>query len=564
MDLAGLITGHAKQTNLMRYLALSMQYCSWTASRDATLREYEARMMTLPTDSGSRLMEVLGQPKVYALQGLDSGVPRSLVKDAQKAVAQWQEHLGGRSVDPLKLHQRAMALLADMLEDDFAEQLETAQSIKMAVAQRHPEMQLRTATSGAQPGPRAAGPAGAPRGIVLTSNGPQMREFNSPVEALQFVFQQLHQARMGAAGGRAAPGASPGVPNAGENASGESLSTVSVSPDVDPTRPALKLFNPTQAVTALHKLPPSMMPGEGNAQQRRMLDQMANDTGWRMLSECPQDNPLAELRSRFPHFQEVIDYVEGSLALAACGDDGRVVRIAPLLLRGAPGCGKTYFAQELARVLGTHFVERDLSVTSEAFVISGMDSAWKNSKPGVVFDALVNGKTANPVICLNEVDKAKGGGQHNSPMAALYALLEPTSSERFTDEFIPVALDASRVVWVLTANDGDIPEPILSRLEIFNIENPSPDQCRAIARSVWASLCQKVLPRGHGFPAEMPTDVLDVLQTMSPRLMRKALAAAASHAVLAGRSVLQPEDLASSGSRYRDSGRRPIGFGASF
>jgi len=488
-DLASIVTGHTKETALVRYLSLALQYCAWTANRDATLREYEARLMALPTEDSAQLLATLSKPTVYALQSLDNGVPRSLVKEAQNAAAQWRETLDRPGCDALKLHQRAMALIADMLEDNDPDQLESARSIQEAVALRHPEMQLRMA---------AASRAGVPRSIVLTGAGPQMREFASPVEALQFVFGQLHQSRMAARGG-----ARPGEPTSALPDANAAPSPAAAAPEIDPTRPALHLFNPAQVVSVVQKLPPAMMPGEGNAQQRRLLDQMANDTGWRMLDESPQGTPLAELRARFPHFAEVIDYVEGSLALAACGNEGRVVRMAPLLLRGAPGCGKTFFAQELARVLGTHFVERDLSVTSEAFVISGMDSAWKNSKPGVVFEALVNGKTANPVICLNEVDKAKGSGQHNSPMAALYALLEPTSSERFMDEFIPVTLDASRVVWVLTANDGDIPAPILSRLEVFNIPNPTPDQCRAIASSVWDSLCQKVLPRGHQFATQL-------------------------------------------------------------
>lgn len=555
-DLAGIVTGHAKETALVRYLSLALQYCAWTANRDATLREYEARLMSLPTEDSAQLLAVLSKPTVYALQSLDNGVPRSLVKEAQNAAAQWRESLDRPGCDALKLHQRAMALIADMLEDNDPDQLESARSIQAAVALRHPEMQLRLAAN--PPGAHASGahPSGAPRSIVLTGAGPQMREFASPVEALQFVFGQLHQSRMARGAAR------PGEPTSALPDANAASAAAPGASEVDPTRPALRLFNPAHAVSVVQKLPPAMMPGEGNAQQRRLLDQMANDTGWRMLSESPQGDPLAELRTRFPHFAEVIDYVEGSLALAACGEEGKVVRMAPLLLRGAPGCGKTYFAQELARVLGTHFVERDLSVTSEAFVISGMDSAWKNSKPGVVLEALVNGKTANPVICLNEVDKAKGSGQHNSPMAALYALLEPTSSERFMDEFIPVALDASRVVWVLTANDGDIPEPILSRLEVFNIPNPTPDQCRAIASSVWDSLCQKVLPRGHQFATQLPPEVLDVMQTMSPRLMRKALTAAASRAVLAGRNHLQADDLTSSGNRYREVQRRAIGFSA--
>ncbi len=549
-DLATLVTGHAKETDLVRYLSLALHYSSWTLNRDGSLRDYEARMMSFPTESSSHLLELLTLPTAYALQGLDNGAPRELVRQAQRAAATWRQALSERGADVLRLHQRAIVLLADMLEDDYDEQDANARDIQAAVIHRHPEVQLRRAVTGARPS----------RGLALSANGAEMRHFASPVEALQFVFQQLHQARQGLASAGADEKAQAMV---GQATTRLPEGSAALSEPVEPTKPAHRLFNPAKAAAALQRLPSSFMPGEGNAQQRRLLDQMSNDTGWRNLTETPSATPLDSLRERFPHFEKVIDHIEASLALSACGEDGRTVRIAPLLLRGAPGCGKTYFAQELAKVLQTEYVERDLSVTSEAFVIAGMDSTWKNSKPGVVFDALVNGKAANPVICLNEVDKAKSSGTHNSPMAALYALLEPTSAEAFTDEFIPVPLDASRVVWVLTANDGDIPEPILSRLEVFNIENPTPEQCRTIAQSVWKSLCEKLLPRGHGFPEQLSKDVLDEMQSMSPRLMRKALTAAAGNAALSGRKVVEPQDLSRAGDRYRDVPRRTIGFSAS-
>jgi ATP-dependent Lon protease len=331
---------------------------------------------------------------------------------------------------------------------------------------------------------------------------------------------------------------------------------------VDPTKPNLRVFRQADVVSLVQRMPASQMPNEGNAQQRRLLESMANDDGLRALSEVPDGNPLAELYARFPHFKDVLKTVEKSLALAACGSEGKPVRIPPILVRGEPGTGKTYFAQELARVLALHFVERDMSVTSEAFVISGQDPGWKNSKPGVVFDAVVNGKTANPLILLNEVDKARVTDTHNSPMAALYALLEPTSARHFIDEFVPVGIDTSRVVWMLTANEGFIPDPIVDRLEVFDIRMPTREECRAIATSVWTSICTQHLPQGHGFCEELGEPLLDLVSTFNPRNMRKALTDAAGSAALEGRKYLTLEDIEAGHKRYAPKKKSSIGFTA--
>jgi len=270
--------------------------------------------------------------------------------------------------------------------------------------------------------------------------------------------------------------------------------------------------------------------------------------------------PLAALYKKFPHFADVLDFLSAHLALAACGADAATVKFPPILLRGEPGTGKTYFAQMLAQALGTPFFERDLSISTEAFVLSGMDSGWKNSRPGLVFEAVVRSAAANPLILLNEVDKAAVSGTHNSPIAPMYSLLEPTSARAFVDEFASIPVDASHVLWVLTANDGHIPEPILSRLEVFDIKPPTPEQCRLIAESVWEAIFKRDLPKGHSFPEQLPEEVLEEMSRVSPRVMRKQLTAAAAKAAFEGRQSLSKSDLDAGSKRYAPQGGTRIGF----
>ena len=298
---------------------------------------------------------------------------------------------------------------------------------------------------------------------------------------------------------------------------------------------------------------------DANANHRKLLAAMDQGSPFRPLTQVPDLSRLDALQERFPHFGHVVASLRRSLALASMGSPGKAVVIPPLLLRGPPGTGKSYFAQQLAQALSCVYEERDLSVTTEAFVLTGMDPSWKYGKPGVVFDALVRGSTANPLICLNEVDKAKEGGANNSPIQALYSLLEPANSVRFKDEFVGVPVDASRIIWVLTANDGPIPEPILTRVELFDIPYPSPAQCQAIAQSVWADLLTKAFPPGHPFEGELSAEVCEEVSHVSPRVMRRALYAAAGLAALQGRNQLTLADVKASCAAPQDSKPR-IGF----
>lgn len=327
---------------------------------------------------------------------------------------------------------------------------------------------------------------------------------------------------------------------------------------------SLKVYDRDLAVEKAQKAA-AVTGQDGNAKLKELLKEMANNTGIKPLSQIPGNlqQALSELMLKFPHFTPVISFIQRRLALAGSGTEGKSVKISPILLRGPAGTGKTYFSQELAKVLGLYFVERDLSVTSEAFVISGMDPGWKNSKPGVVFEAIVEGPTANPLICLNEIDKGKQNGTSNSPVAALYSLLEPTSSSAFSDEFVPLKLRADNVVWVLTANEGFIPEPIKTRLEIFEIPEPTIEQCRQIATHVWSVICDREMPSGHGFSKVLSDSILDKIAKVSPREMRKQLTDAASAAAFDGRKYLEEADFEPYSLRTKKEeliAKQPIGF----
>jgi ATP-dependent Lon protease len=267
----------------------------------------------------------------------------------------------------------------------------------------------------------------------------------------------------------------------------------------------------------------------------------------------PSGLPVMEhLYDELPNFHEVLDDLKRQLAL--CQDSRDALEITPMLLLGPPGIGKTYFAREVAQLLGTGLGFISMSSLTAGWVLSGASSQWKGARPGKVFETLVDGQYANPVMVVDEIDKARGEHAYD-PMGALYSLLEVDTAGSFTDEFAEVAIDASQVIWVATANDERcIPEPILNRMNVFEVLAPDADAARAIARRLYDRL-RGSHDWGRQFEAEPAPAVLDRMAEMAPREMRRAWVTAFGNAKLDGRHAVEVRDLP------EPSGKKvPIGF----
>ena len=262
---------------------------------------------------------------------------------------------------------------------------------------------------------------------------------------------------------------------------------------------------------------------------------------------------MGELYATLPNFHEVLDDIKRHVALAQDSPDG--LEVTPILLLGAPGIGKTHFARKLADLLGTGMSLVPMSSMTAGWLLSGASSQWKGAKPGKVFEALVDGQYANPVIVVDEIDKAAADAQYD-PLGALYSLLEHDTAQSFTDEFAEVPIDASQVIWIATANDERaIPEPILNRVNVYEVAAPDRDAARAIALRLYARL-RSGHRWGERFPAEPSDAVLDRMSDLAPREMRRAWTAAFGNARLAGRDVIESGDLPCGNPK-----RGPIGFG---
>lgn len=261
---------------------------------------------------------------------------------------------------------------------------------------------------------------------------------------------------------------------------------------------------------------------------------------------------MGHLYDELPNFREPLDDLKRQLAL--CQDSGDPLEITPMLLLGPPGVGKTHFAREVSQLLGTGMGFISMSSLTAGWVLSGASSQWKGARAGKVFETLVDGDYSNPVMVVDEIDKARAEHAYD-PLGALYSLLEHDTAAQFLDEFAEVPIDASQVIWVATANDErGIPEPILNRMNVYEVAAPDAQAARAIALRLYRKLLAEH-DWGERFEPEPEADVLQALAELAPRDMRRAWMTGLGNARLALRSRVLVADLPARGPR-----RSPLGF----
>jgi ATP-dependent Lon protease len=268
----------------------------------------------------------------------------------------------------------------------------------------------------------------------------------------------------------------------------------------------------------------------------------------RALLKEPNHKPLAapepevihkldDLAKRFGNFSDVINICKNACLLGSLVTPN-LFSMPPLLLSGPPGVGKTRFISELASVLGTDFYSLDYSTVSSGFVVAGGASSWSDSKPGFISNSIRSSRFANPIIMLDELDKASVDTRHD-PMGPMYSLLEKHTAKRFIDEYLEIPFDVSSIIWIASANYPErIPEPIRSRMLEIKISLPTNEQSIAIIRSIYTELLLE--PWGEHFAVELDLKVINKLVTVSPRIARIQLENAMANAVQRSKAKVKP------------------------
>ena len=283
----------------------------------------------------------------------------------------------------------------------------------------------------------------------------------------------------------------------------------------------LKILNRANIQTVLNQLSDGAQDSESISRISNICNALLKRAETLPYCQLPENlKVFDDLLEKFPNFEAVINVYKRSSYLAKMGDGS--LRAPPLLLLGEPGIGKTQFTKELAKLLGTEFLELHMETEQNGASLSGSNAFWSNTKPGDIFNLLTKGKYANPMVLVDEVDKVMN--VNFNPLAGLYRLLEVETAKTFEDESLRgITLNASGINWLLTANDiNQIPEPLLSRVSVFEIKKPTFEQLVIIAKNIYSDF-RKEASWGKSFSEILNDDAAEQLAHHEPRKIKSLM-----------------------------------------
>ena len=203
----------------------------------------------------------------------------------------------------------------------------------------------------------------------------------------------------------------------------------------------------------------------------------------------------AALHGEFPHATTAINSILRDLRV------GKPFWLKPICLVSAPGAGKSRLVRRVADLVRNLYVYRfDASSSSDSH-FGGTSKAWSNTEPSVPARAVAQGKIANPVVLIDEIDKAAERNWNGRLWDSMLPFLDRETAARYRDQSLDAELDLSRISYIATANSVEkLPAALKDRLRIVRVPDPGLQHLAPLAAQVMRDIAIEDEARAHDPP----------------------------------------------------------------
>jgi ATP-dependent Lon protease len=298
-----------------------------------------------------------------------------------------------------------------------------------------------------------------------------------------------------------------------------------------------------------------------NQARYRSLQKFQNDelSGSRIVLFADEEmlNFLDLIDQAMPNMREVTEVIRLSVKLSLATNTS--LDIAPIILNGPPGVGKTRFVKLIAKALLTSFTNISVNQLTDPAILTGKTTVWQGATFGLIAKALFEAENVSPVILLDELDKFNQHNRNNSnPLDnILHTLFEEENASEFTDEYLNIKFRAEHIIWFATTNDiQNISESLLDRVQIFDVPELTHDQKNTVVQNIFNELCS-----GMDRPLTITPEAITEIAKTNLRHAKRLLKTSMGYAIHTGtKTVAASHVKASHRLTRRKNDRQSIGF----